>query len=240
MLNKLEEMAKMQPLTQDEIVKAVRFATSSKLPDLDVIEKTLGTDEPLTLQDRCDLYRARFPDFPAPVVESEKRIEGLWMMGNCYQTSGYYGAYPHGYLDRIMSMFPEAKPETTLHVPSGSLPPGIGLRIDIRPECNPDIVGDCHDIKALVGDRRFDLILADPPYSAEDAEHYGKPMVSRAKMLRSCLDVCKPGGWIIWLDQVLPMHCKDQVDWALAIGMVKSTNHRVRGVFGFRKKEAGK
>lgn len=188
----------------------------------------------LTLQDRCDLYRDRFPDFQPLQIASEKRIEGLWIMGNCYQTSGYYGAYPHGYLDRVMAMFPDA--EDILHVPSGSLPPGPYLRIDIRPEVNPDIVGDCHDLPALVGERRFDLILADPPYSAEDAEHYGKPMVKRNVMLKSCLDVCKPGGWVIWLDQVLPMHRKDEVDWALAIGMVKSTNHRVRGVFGFRKK----
>lgn len=188
----------------------------------------------LTLEQRCEAYGRAFPRFPAPRVIDGKRIEHLFIMGNCYQTSGYYGAYPHGYLDRVMAMFPDAK--DILHVPSGSLPPGPYLRIDIRPEVSPDIVGDCHDLLALVGERRFDLILADPPYSAEDAEHYGRPMVKRNVMLKSCLDVLRHGGWVIWLDQVLPMHRKDEVDWAMAIGMVKSTNHRVRGVFGFRKR----
>lgn len=189
----------------------------------------------MLLQKMCDLYKAKFPDFQPLYIANEKRIEGLWIMGNCYQTSGYYGAYPHGYLDRVMSMFPDAR--DILHVPSGSIPPGPYLRIDIRHEVNPDIVGDCHDLPALVGDRRFDLILADIPYSIEDADHYGRPMVKRNQVFKSCLEVCKPGGWIVWLDQVFPMHRKDQVDWALAVGIVKSTNHRVRGVFGFRKKE---
>jgi len=187
----------------------------------------------LTLQDRCNLYRDRFPRFPAPVVVSDQRIEGLWIMGNNYRTSGYYGAYPHGYLDRVLSMFPDAR--DILHVPSGSLPPGPYLRIDIRPEVQPDIVGDCHDLPALVGARRFDLVLADPPYSCEDAEHYGRPMVKRNVMLRSCLDVCKQGGWVVWLDQVLPMFSKDVCELALCIGMVKSTNHRVRVISGFKR-----
>lgn len=54
-------------------------------------------------------------------------------------------------------------------------------------------------------------------------------------MLKSCLDVCRPGGWVVWLDQVLPMFGKETCTLAMAIGMVKSTNHRVRGVFGFRR-----
>lgn len=132
-----------------------------------------------------------------------------------------------------MSMFPDA--QDILHVPSGSIPPGPYLRIDIRPEVNPDIIGDCHDIKALVGDRQFDLVLADIPYSQEDAEHYGRPMVRRNVVLKSCLEVCRPGGWVVWLDQVLPLFSKAVCELTMAIGMVKSTNHRVRGVFGFRR-----
>lgn len=189
----------------------------------------------LSLQERCLAYSRAFPKFPAPKVVNDSRIESLWIMGNRYQTSGYYGAYPHGYLDRVMSMFPDA--QDILHVPSGSLPPGPYLRIDIRPEVRPDIIGDCHDIKSLVGERRFDLILADIPYSQEDAEHYGRPMVNRNKVLRSCLEVCRYGGWVVWLDQVLPLFSKKVCSLALAIGMVKSTNHRVRGVFGFWKNE---
>lgn len=189
-----------------------------------------------SLQDRCDLYRDSFPKFPVPQVVNDQRIEALWIMGNNYQTSGYYGAYPHGYLNRVMSMFPDA--ERILHVPSGSLPPGDYLRIDAREECRPDIIGDCHKLVELVGDRRFDLIMVDPPYSNEDAEHYGTPMVKRNILLKQCLAVCEPGGWIIWLDQAFPMFNKEECSLSMAIGMIKSTNHRVRAVFGFRKADA--
>jgi hypothetical protein len=186
---------------------------------------------------RACLYREAFPLFPplavVPTADDTLRIEGLWIMGNNYRTSGYYGAYPHGYLDRVMSMFPDA--HDVLHVPSGSIPPGPYLRIDIRPECEPDIVGDCHDIAALVGPRRFDLVLMDIPYSVEDADHYGRPMVNRNRVLASALEVTRPGGWVVCLDQVLPMFSKATARLGMAIGMIKSTNHRVRGVFGFER-----
>lgn len=194
----------------------------------------------MNLSARAALYNSAFPQFPPVHVvgtaDGGERIESLWIMGNNYRTSGYYGAYPHGYLARVMSMFPDA--HDVLHVPSGSIQPGPYLRIDIRPEVNPDIVGDCHDIKALVCDRRFDLVLMDIPYSSEDAEHYGRPMVNRNRVLASALEVTRPGGWVVCLDQVLPMWRKADARLVMAIGMVKSTNHRVRGVFGFRKADA--
>ena len=190
----------------------------------------------ICLQDRTHNYKTTFPDFPPLHVIGGKRIEGLWIMGQNYKTSGYYGAYLHGYLKRVKALFFEAKPELTLHAPSGSLPPGDGLRIDIRPECNPDIVGDCHDLISLVGKKRFNHIFADIPYSVEDAEHYGKPMVQRNKVFSSCLDVLRPGGFVVWLDQVFPQFSKTEVDLMLCIGMIKSTNHRVRAVWGFQKK----
>ena len=194
----------------------------------------------LTPSQRIAEYARRFPEFPAPYLAGD-RIEGLWIMGNNYRTSGYYGAYPHGYLDRVLAMFPDAAPGRTLHLFSGSLPEGGILRgtirFDINPSLGPDVVGDAHRLSSFFPVEIFDLILADPPYSAEDAEHYGTPMVNRRKVLAECHKILAPGGWLIWLDQVLPMFRKTDWRLAMAIGMVKSTNHRVRGVFGFQKQE---
>ncbi|MBF0501476.1 MAG: hypothetical protein HQM09_15150 [Candidatus Riflebacteria bacterium] len=204
----------------------------------------------LPLSTRAELYHKAFPKFQL-LRADDVRLEGLWIMGNNYRTSGYYGAYPHGYLPRVMSMFPDA--ERVLHVPSGSLPPGDYTRIDIRPEGNPDIVGDCHDCKSLLGDRTFDLVMVDVPYSNEDALNYGRPMVNRIRVLRSVLEVMEPGGYIVWLDQAPPIHRKAEslqvgsiivlpmvfeeegCSMVGGIGMQKSTNHRVRGIFIFRK-----
>lgn len=156
-------------------------------------------------------------------------------MGNNYTTSGYYGAHPHGYLQRIMSMFPDISEADIIHVCAGSLPPGNYTRVDKNPELRPEICCDAEDLSKHIS-RRYKLALVDVPYSKEDAEHYGFPMLSRKKVLSQCFEALEPGGWVIWLDQVLPMFSKDHWNWSLAIGMIKSTNHRVRGVFGFCKR----
>ena len=74
----------------------------------------------------------------------------------------------------------------------------------------------------------YDLVLADPPYSVEDAERYQTTMVQRNVVMRSLAAGMRPGARVVWLDQVLPMYRKDE--WAVeaVIGMVKSTNHRFR------------
>jgi len=44
-----------------------------------------------------------------------------------------------------------------------------GLRIDLNPLVEPDHVYDAHKITEIL-DRKFDVILADPPYSDDEAE----------------------------------------------------------------------
>jgi predicted DCC family thiol-disulfide oxidoreductase YuxK len=77
-------------------------------------------------------------------------------------------------------------------------------------------------------------VLADPPYSVEDAEHYQTSMVKRNVVLRA-LQRLKPGTHVVWLDQVLPMYRKDFYALDAVIGMVKSTNHRFRVITVFRR-----
>lgn len=185
-------------------------------------------------EERVALYASTFPDFPPPSVGRGGRIEGLWIMGNNYKTtSSLYGAYPHGYMNRVSSMFPDCK--KILHLFSGMTQPGNYVRVDLKAQRRPDVLGDAHKLSELFPASSFDIIYADPPYSQEDALCYGTVMVNRQKVLEECRKVVKVGGWVIWLDQVLPMFAKVNWHWGLAIGMIKSTNHRVRGVFGFRR-----
>jgi hypothetical protein len=60
-------------------------------------------------------------------------------------------------------------------------------------------------------------------------------MVNRNKVLSECVKVLEPSGFIVWLDQVLPMFRKTELKMCGVIGMVKSTNHRFRVVTLFRK-----
>ena len=179
-----------------------------------------------TLKERQQLYSKAFPKFP-PLRVDDRWIDGMWIMGNNYRTSGYYGAYPHTYLERVLSMFPDAK--NILHLFAGSLPKGNYTRFDLKPEY-ADVCGDANKLSEYMDGKKFDLILADPPYSIEDCDHYGCVMINRNKVLKECVKVLDKNGYIVWLDQVLPMFRKDEINMCGVIGMVKSTNHRFRVV----------
>lgn len=168
-------------------------------------------------------------------VGGDGRCFGMWVMGNNYHvTSSYYGGYPHGYLKRIKALFPDA--ERVLHLFSGSVDTMEcpGDTVDLRAELHPTYVDDAHTLEMVpLGD--YDLVLADPPYSIEDAEHYGTSMVRRNVVLKVLGSRMKPGAHLVWLDQVLPMYRKDQFSVIAYIGMVKSTNHRFRVITIFQK-----
>ena len=168
-------------------------------------------------------------------IGADGRILGIWIMGNSYKVeSKYYGGYPHGYLKRVKAMFPDKK--NPLHIFSGKVDLGAlpGDTVDLDVSLEPTFVDDAQDL-SCVPLENYDLILADPPYSVEDAEHYGPTMVKRNKVMRSLGNRVEKGTHVVWLDQVLPMYRKDQWDMVGIIGMVKSTNHRFRVVTIFER-----
>jgi hypothetical protein len=196
------------------------------------------------LADRIETFKRAFPNWPAswPLLVREKDrgvLYGLWLIGATWgNESDFYGSYPRGYLKRIMALFP-TEPKTILdrgleardilHVFSGSLKPGPYVRLDINAELEPDIVGSVYDAsKLFFGKRPFRLVIADPPYSAVDAEHYNAPMVDRGKAIRALAQVTKPGGHLVWLDVCWPLHSKTQWRTVGRITVIRSTNHRVR------------
>jgi hypothetical protein len=186
-------------------------------------------------EDRIANY-CRVTGFPRSLFVSEDgRIVGTWIMGNDYRVkSGYYGGYPAGYLKRIAALFPDRK--KVLHVFSGKvdLEAMPGDTVDSNAKMKPTWVADAHDLKT-VPLHTYDLVLADPPYSVEDAERYQTTMVKRNVVMRSLATGMAPGARVIWLDQVLPMYRKDEWMVEAVIGMVKSTNHRFRVTTIFRR-----
>lgn len=176
-------------------------------------------------------YNRAFPNYP-PLVSTERWLYGIWVIGNDYRNkTEFYGAYPRSYLDRVMSIFPNAK--NILHLFSGSLSKGNYTRFDSVQEC--DVSGDAHQLSSYFPRNTFDLILADPPYSGEDADKYGTPMVNRNKVVKECYKVLKLGGYLVWLDCVYPMYRKDELRLVGTIGLIRSTNHRFRVVSIFNK-----
>jgi len=188
-----------------------------------------------SLKERARWYNEAFPQYSkyAWLQASPYWLWGIWSIGNDYKGSGYYGAYPPKLLNRVMSMFPDAV--NILHLFSGSLDGKVkGDRFDINPDLKPDIVGDAHELSSLVK-KKYDLIIADPPYSEEDAKHYGTPMVNRNKVVEECVKILYPSGFLLWLDQVLPMYRKRELNRCISIGIERSTNHRFRQLTGWTK-----
>ena len=91
-----------------------------------------------------------------------------------------------------------------------------GDTVDIRPEMKPTFLCDAHTLNGVPVED-YDLILADPPYSAEDADHYGTPLVSRHKVVEALSHRMQPGAHLAWLDQAQPMYAKARLKPEAAI-----------------------
>lgn len=189
----------------------------------------------LTWETRINYYVAKTKYPKSLFVGEDGRVVGTWIMGNNYRVkSKYYGGYPAGYLKRVKALFPDKT--NVLHLFSGKVDTKImaGTTVDLDPNMNPDILDDAQSLEN-VPVKEFDLILADPPYSIEDSEHYSPTMVKRNKVMKALGKKAKGGTHVVWLDQVLPMYRKDEWKLVGIIGMVKSTNHRFRVVTIFEK-----
>ena len=187
----------------------------------------------MNLADRAAAYNLAHPEWPASHLYVSKEqgrrvLYGTWVIGNDYRNkSTFYGAYPKGYLDRLAYLFPEA--HTTgniLHCFSGGLPAGAYTRLDaVQPA---ELQGNVTDIQQLTAKRDFSLVIADPPYSEDDAGKYGVPMIDRGRATRALAAVVQLGGYMAWLDTTWPMHSKALWVTVGRITVIRSTNHRVR------------
>jgi hypothetical protein len=189
----------------------------------------------MTWQERIANYEKE-TGFPSALfVAGDGRVVGTWIMGNDYRVkSEYYGGYPAGYLKRIKALFPDKL--RVLHLFSGRVDTGVipGKTVDINPDGKPDYVDDAQTLEKVPLEE-FELVMADPPYSVEDCDHYQTTMIKRNKVMQALGDRMSSGAHVVWLDQVLPMFRKDQFSIEAVIGMVKSTNHRFRVIVIFKK-----
>ena len=185
-------------------------------------------------------FETGYPD--ALFLAADGRLVGTWIMGNDYRVkSQFYGGYPATYLERVRALFRDKK--RVLHLFSGhiDIEKFPGDTVDISLSCAlkhpPGGMHYTDDAQTLtrVPVEQYDLVMADPPYSTEDADHYQTSMVKRNVVMKT-LARLPAGAHVVWLDQVLPMWRKDVFDLAGVVGIVKSTNHRFRVMTVFRRK----
>lgn len=186
---------------------------------------------PMSLFDRANLFSAKFPDAP-PLQYHEGVLYGFWFLGGSRHSS-FYGSYHLNYLKRIESMFPDA--QKIVHLFSGSLPPSKRYtRVGMGEGEKPDIVGNAEQLASFLPFKP-DLVYADPPYSTEDAEHYKTGMVNSGRVIKEVAVVLQRGGYLVWLDQALPVFSNEELRLVALIGYIRSTNNRFRCVSIFKK-----
>ena len=189
----------------------------------------------LSPRERAENFTRVFPQY-SPLVVHNNRLYGFWLIGRWYATNrSFYGSYPPSYLNRVKSLFPDC--ERILHLFSGSIK-GVGfneITYDIKPEYGPQICDDVKNVLRHFEPDEFDLILADPPYELRDFEKYGCKPFNKGKAVAECSVITRHGGFLVWLDTILPPFSRR--DWELygIIGLVQSTNHRTRSLSIFQK-----
>ena len=118
------------------------------------------------------------------------------------QPPDVFGMYPAALISKLLPWL-RCDRSRILHVCSGGLPKGEGIRVDIRPEALPDIVADGRELPLEDGSQ--EAVLIDPPYSEHYArELYGTDYPRPSHLLREAARVVKPNGRIGIVHYIVP------------------------------------
>lgn len=147
--------------------------------------------------------------------------------------SKYKGAFPMFFEQNLVKLL--GYPEMILHPFGGRAE--IGVRVDLDPTLEPDIVADAHALP--LEDESFDLVVLDPPYSDEESlTIYGTPPLRTAVYTREALRVLRPGGWLVVYGDREPRR-PTGCNHAFRIMVVLRPSHRPRIGVVFQKRKPG-
>lgn len=193
-------------------------------------------------EERVESFRRRFPNYLAPSIHNGA-LYTTWIIGNQYgprrnfrpsrgregfaDGNGYYGQYPQGLKDRVLSLFPDC--EKVAHLFSGTVAdPGV-VTYDINPDVKPTILDDIRNVTAhidLLGD--VDLFVADPYYDRIDFEVVGQEPFDKRVVLTELAKVAKAGSYLAWLDTRPPQFSGATWDLLGYLGVILSAGTRIR------------
>lgn len=113
-----------------------------------------------------------------------------------------------------------------------------GTRVDIKEEVKPHKLVDAHEVSKHFDKESFDVILADPPYSNEEAkELYGTPKLNYKKWTAECDKVLKNGGLlIVYHKYVMPNPNPDKFQVVKRVFIGNRAHHLPRVAIFFKKK----
>ncbi len=147
-----------------------------------------------------------------------------------------YGQYPRGLIEKMLPWL-QCQRHEILHVCSGSLPPGEGIRVDIRPSAKPDILADGRKLPLSSGSVAG--VMLDPPYSADYARSlYGVDYPRPSHLLREAARVVRPGGRIV-LVHYITAKAAEGTTFVRAFGMSTGFNMPMRAVSIYERDGGG-
>lgn len=145
---------------------------------------------------------------------------------------GTWGAYPKGFVAWVCRGW-GIDPREVLHVCSGSLRSGQGLRVDLRREAKPDVIADGRALPLRDGSAR--AVMIDSPYSVEYAASlYGTEYARPSHLLAEASRVVRPCGYIGILHFIVPMPPPD-CELVTVHGVTTGCGYRIRGFTVFRR-----
>jgi len=101
----------------------------------------------------------------------------------------YPGCYPMHFERRLPEIL---ETKNYVHLFAGMSK--SGYKIDIKPDLNPDLVADVHNLKNI-NDNTFDGGIADPPYTKEFAKNlYNTDYPKWSVWVREFVRIVKEGG----------------------------------------------
>lgn len=167
---------------------------------------------------------------------SYRPICDTWLLAR--SKTKYYGAFPSGFLSRAMDLLSVNPRGDVLHVCSGKIEqyPFKGYKhgehktVDIDPALKPDFVVNIADGIPLNGGKLWDAILADPPYSKDDATHYmcgAEVYPEPNKLLKDCIDGVNIGSKVGFLHYIVP-RCPKNAKFIACVGVVVGFGNRIR------------
>jgi SAM-dependent methyltransferase len=186
------------------------------------------------LQSRTDKYNdTKRPKWPKLVYDQN------WLYGVCYcsrsfQKQKYYGMYPLTYLERIRLLFGDIKP--LVHLFSGVvIPVKDEITVDNDKEMNPTYC--CEADNLPFKSNSIGCIVADPPYSIEDAKKYTcRKYPKMSSVFKECSRVLKPGGYLVFLHtHLLQVSKSTNLHLRGTIGILTGTNAKIRLCAIYRK-----
>lgn len=174
-------------------------------------------------------------------LDKSNLVTGAIYLGNNYAKSNdYYGGYQGNYLKRISALFPTAK--NVLHLYAGQVNDIElkGDKVDINPQTSDTIYADARELSKYLT-KKYDLIVADPPYGEERLKEYKQRYGCKAdninvkQVFREMFKVANDNAYVVWLDWQRPFYRNIEWKEVGAILYRGSTGHKDRSISIYKK-----